>query len=89
MALNYERLMGLKRDGDRFSYGDRETMLYAIGMGGDPAWPVHLRRRLPRYPGESIATDLWVDGAIVSFRCRIPAREDVVVINNGRCLLAP
>jgi acyl dehydratase len=43
----------------------------------------------PVYPGESIATDLWVDGAIVSFRCRIPAREDVMVINNGRCLLAP
>ncbi|MDX2158857.1 MAG: MaoC/PaaZ C-terminal domain-containing protein [Hyphomicrobiaceae bacterium] len=38
MALNYERLMALKRSGDRFSYGDRETMLYAlaIGMGRDP-----------------------------------------------------
>ena len=38
MSLDYERLMGLKRDGDRFSYTDRETMLYAlgIGMGADP-----------------------------------------------------
>ena len=38
MALNYEHLMGLKRDGDRFKYSDRETMLYAlsIGMGADP-----------------------------------------------------
>ena len=38
MALNYERLMALKRDGDRFRYTDRETMLYAIGigMGADP-----------------------------------------------------
>ena len=38
MALNYELLMGLKRDGDRFRYTDRETMLYAIGigMGADP-----------------------------------------------------
>lgn len=33
MALNYDRLMSLKRTGDRFSYGDRETMLYAIGVG--------------------------------------------------------
>lgn len=38
MPLNYDHLMGLKRAGDRFSYTDRETMLYAIaiGMGGDP-----------------------------------------------------
>ncbi|MEZ5908421.1 MAG: MaoC/PaaZ C-terminal domain-containing protein [Hyphomicrobiaceae bacterium] len=38
MALDYERLMALKRDGDRFRYTDRETMLYAvgIGMGRDP-----------------------------------------------------
>src|SRR5689334_15240591 len=38
MAINYEKLMALKRDGDRFAYTDRETMLYAlgIGMGRDP-----------------------------------------------------
>ena len=42
----------------------------------------------PVYPGESIATDIWVDGKTVSFRCRIPARNDTVVINNGRCALA-
>lgn len=41
----------------------------------------------PVYPGESIATDLWVDGKTVSFRCRVPER-DVVVINNGKCLLS-
>ena len=42
----------------------------------------------PVYPGEAIATDLWIDGKTVSFRCRIPARNDTVVINNGRCSLA-
>ena len=47
-----------------------------------------VRFSAPVYPGESIATDLGVDGGTVSFRCRIPAREDVVVINNGRCTLA-
>ena len=38
MAINYDHLMGLKREGDRFKYTDRETMLYAIGigMGADP-----------------------------------------------------
>ena len=41
----------------------------------------------PVYPGESVATDIWVDGKTVSFRCRVPER-DVVVINNGKCVLA-
>ena len=47
-----------------------------------------VRFSAPVYPGESIATDIWVDGKTVSFRCRIPARSDTVVINNGRCALA-
>ena len=47
-----------------------------------------VRFSAPVYPGEAIATDYWVDGATVSFRCRIPSRQDVVVIDNGRCALA-
>jgi acyl dehydratase len=47
-----------------------------------------VRFSAPVYPGDAVATDLWVDGKVVSFRCRIPARNDVVVINNGRCSLA-
>jgi len=48
----------------------------------------NVRFSAPVYPGEAIATDFWVDGATVSFRCRIPSRNDVVVIDNGRCALA-
>src|SRR5215469_9563689 len=33
MPLSYDKLMALKRTGDRFSYTDRETMLYAISIG--------------------------------------------------------
>ncbi len=33
MAINYDTLMGLKAEGQEFSYGDRETMLYALGIG--------------------------------------------------------
>lgn len=47
-----------------------------------------VRFSAPVYPGEAIATDYWIDGATVSFRCRIPSRQDVVVIDNGRCALA-
>lgn len=41
----------------------------------------------PVYPGETIVTDIWVDGDVVSFRCRIPERNNLVVINNGKCQL--
>lgn len=46
-----------------------------------------VRFSAPVYPGEHIATDMWVDGPVVSFRSRVPER-DVVVINNGKCMLA-
>lgn len=38
----------------------------------------------PVYPGETLHTDIWVDGNVVSFRSRVPAR-DVIALNNGRC----
>lgn len=40
----------------------------------------------PVYPGETIATEIWVDGDVVSFRCQVIERG-VIAINNGRCLL--
>ncbi len=38
MPINYEQLMALKNLDQKYSYGDREVMLYAygIGMGADP-----------------------------------------------------
>jgi acyl dehydratase len=33
MAINYENLMASKATGQEFEYGDRETMLYALGVG--------------------------------------------------------
>lgn len=41
----------------------------------------------PVYPGETVVTDLWQDGNVVSFRCRA-AERDALVIDNGRCVLA-
>ncbi len=37
----------------------------------------------PIFPGETIRTELWRDGGVVSFRARVVER-DVVAINNGR-----
>ncbi|HUN50646.1 MAG TPA: MaoC/PaaZ C-terminal domain-containing protein [Candidatus Sulfotelmatobacter sp.] len=40
----------------------------------------------PVYPGETIDTEIWQDGNIVSFRCQIPERK-VTAINNGKVTL--
>ncbi len=37
----------------------------------------------PVFPGETIRTEMWRDGSIVSFRARVVER-DVIAINNGR-----
>ena len=41
----------------------------------------------PVYPGESIRTEMWRDGNVVSFRSTVPARG-VTVLNNGRAEIA-
>ncbi len=46
-----------------------------------------LRFSAPVYPGETIITDIWRDGDIVSFQCRLKER-DLVVVKNGKCTLA-
>ena len=33
MAMNYDHLMSLAEEGVRHDYSDRETMLYALGVG--------------------------------------------------------
>jgi acyl dehydratase len=37
----------------------------------------------PVYPGETIRTEMWLDGDVVTFRATVPARG-VTVLNNGR-----
>ena len=42
-----------------------------------------VRFSAPVYPGETIRTEMWRDGGVVSFRARVVER-DVIAINNGR-----
>ena len=41
----------------------------------------------PVLPGDTLRTDMWQDGNIVSFQCTA-AERGVVVISNGKCTLA-
>jgi acyl dehydratase len=53
--------------------------------GYDPARfkSIAVRFSAPVYPGETIRTEMWRDGPIVSFRARVVER-DVIALNNGR-----
>ncbi|MAF49600.1 MAG: MaoC/PaaZ C-terminal domain-containing protein [Rhodospirillales bacterium] len=44
---------------------------------------LQVRFSAPFFPGETLRTEMWRDGDVVSFRARAVER-DVVVINNGR-----
>jgi acyl dehydratase len=58
--------------------------------GYDPTRLVSFGGRFsaPVFPGETIRTEMWRDGAVVSFRARVIER-DVVAINNGRAEVRP
>lgn len=57
--------------------------------GYDPAKLKSIAGRYsaPVYPGETIRTEIWRDGTVVSFRARI-AERDVIALNNGRAEVA-
>ncbi|MDB5858280.1 MAG: Acyl dehydratase [Ramlibacter sp.] len=57
--------------------------------GDDPARLRSLRLRFssPVYPGETLVTEIWRDGEVVSFRTRV-AERNVLVLNNGRAVVA-
>lgn len=44
------------------------------------------RFSLPVLPGDTITTDMWQDGNIVSFQCSVRERGEVV-LRNGKCTL--
>ena len=53
--------------------------------GYDPARLTAIAGRFsaPVFPGETIRTEMWRDGKVVSFRARVVER-DVIALNNGR-----
>jgi acyl dehydratase len=66
------------------TYGVAGRAILKACCGNDPSRLKSLQVRFssPVFPGETIRTELWQDGATVSFRARVVER-DVVVLNNG------
>ena len=70
------------------SYAIACRAVLASVCGNDPTKiaSFDVRFTSPVYPGETIETEIWVDGDVVSFRCKVIERG-VTSINNGKCLL--
>ncbi|MGE0060638.1 MAG: MaoC/PaaZ C-terminal domain-containing protein [Xanthobacteraceae bacterium] len=67
------------------SFGVAGHAILKSVCGYDPARLTGMAGRFsaPVYPGETIRTEIWRDGSVVSYRARVVER-DIVAINNGR-----
>ncbi len=67
------------------TYGVAGHAILREMCGYDPARfkSMAVRFSAPVYPGETIRTEMWRDGGVVSYRARVVER-DVIVLNNGR-----
>ena len=70
------------------SLGVAGHAILKVACGYDPARLRSLKLRFssPVYPGETIRTEMWIDGKDVSFRARVVER-DIVVLDNGLATL--
>ncbi len=71
------------------TYGVAGHAVLKTYCGYDPARLKSLEARFsrPLFPGETIRTEMWREGNVVSFRARVPER-DVVVLDNGKAEIA-
>ena len=69
----------------RCTFGVAGHAILKTLCGYDPARFTAMEGRFssPVYPGETIRTEMWQDGNVVSFRSTVPARG-VTVLDNGR-----
>jgi acyl dehydratase len=67
------------------TFGVAGHAILKTACGYDPAKLTAMKGRFsaPVYPGETIRTQIWRDGAVISFRSTVVERN-VVAINNGR-----
>jgi acyl dehydratase len=72
------------------TYGIGGRIILDNVCGSDPARlkSFDVRFTAPLFPGETIRTELWVDGNIVSLRSEAVGREKIIM-DNGRAEIAP
>ena len=71
------------------TYGMACRAIVRTVLGGDPS-RIHrfdVRFTAPLYPGETLQTEIWIDGEIISFRCTAVERT-IVVLDGGQCTIA-
>jgi acyl dehydratase len=67
------------------TYGFAARAVLATACDYDPSRLASIGARIsaPVYPGDTLRTEVWRDGDVVSFRTLVPERGNVVVLNNG------
>jgi acyl dehydratase len=72
------------------TFGVSGHALLKTMCGYDPARLISFSCRFsaPVFPGETVRTEMWRDGAVVSFRSSVVER-DVIAVNNGRAEVRP
>ncbi len=66
-----------------FGIAARSIIKTLCGYDPSKLTAIAARYSAPVFPGESIRTEIWRDGNVVSFRARV-AERDAIVLNNGR-----
>jgi len=71
------------------TFGIAGRALLKAVCGYDPARMTALAGRFsaPVFPGETVRTEIWRDGGVISFRARVTGRN-VLAIDNGRAEIA-
>jgi acyl dehydratase len=69
------------------SFGIAGRAVLKLACGNEPARLTHMQVRFtaPAYPGETLRTEIWRDGAQISFRARVVER-DATILSNGLAL---
>ncbi len=70
-----------------YGFAARAVLSAACDCDSSRLASIGARISAPVYPGDTLQTEVWRDGNVVSFRTLVPERGNVVVLNNGRAEL--
>ena len=82
------RDVGPMRGGRTFGVSGHAVLKTLCGYDPNRLVAFAGRFSAPVFPGETIRTEMWRDGPVVSFRARVLER-DVIAINHGRAEIRP